>query len=413
MSGEPGEVAWWSSVRLRIALVLAVLTVCVVAGVALIVDQRVAAAGRDRLHEQATDRLVGAVTLWELDGRLVAGATRDPAAMPHQLLDPLERRGTRTVWFDGTRAWAAQRLDDDAVLAVQVDGAPLARERREVRTALLGSLGLSLVVAAGLGWLAAVGLSRRLRLAARLAARRTTASVSVSRAVGGDDEVAALSRAVDRMADDLERRIDSERRFGADVAHELRTPLTALVSAAELLPEGPEADLVRAQVGRMRALVVDLLEVFRAEGSHESVRLERADLGAAVATALAGVEGPATLRTVDSLPAALEARRLERVLANLVRNAVVHGGADADSPVELTVTGRTLRVRDHGPGFPPQVLAEGPRPFLRASQRPGSGLGLALAQRLAEATGARFDLGNDASGGAYVEITFAPPGQDR
>lgn len=413
MSAPARPVRWWNSLRLRIAVALAVLSVSIVALVAVFIDQSVTSAGVERLRGQADERLVVAVTIWEINGRLTPDATREADEMPEEITEPLGERGSRSTWFDGRDAWAAQRLGADEVVAVRVDGAGLVAERASLRRALYVALGCALLAAVALGWLAAVGLSRRLRLAAVLAERRGATPVVVAEAVGGSDEVAALSAAIDEMAGRLESRLDSERRFGADVAHELRTPLTALVSAAELLPDSPEADLVRSQVGRMRALVVDLLDLFRAQGGHETPEMTRVDLATAVAQALSEVS-PAhrdacRLQVTSSADAAVDRRRLGRVVANLAANAVTHAGASVARPAAFVISGRRLTVLDDGPGLPEGLLAAGPQPFARWGDRPGSGLGLALVSGQVAVMGAELSLTNAPDGGASVSIEFAPP----
>ncbi|MGW3387121.1 histidine kinase dimerization/phospho-acceptor domain-containing protein [Streptomyces cinereoruber] len=125
--------------------------------------------------------------------------------------------------------------------------------------------------------------ARRLRRVARTA-RRITASDLDARTgtVRGREEIAEISAVVDSMVDSLQRRIDTEQCFTADVAHELRTPLMGLVTSAELLPEGEVTDLVQGRVRVLRDLVEDLLEISRLDAGAERSRPGPVDLAALV-----------------------------------------------------------------------------------------------------------------------------------
>ncbi|MFD9378527.1 sensor histidine kinase [Streptomyces sp. NPDC059999] len=216
------------------------------------------------------------------------------------------------------------------------------------------------------------------------------------------------------MADSLARRLRNERQFTADVAHELRTPVGGLLVAADLLPSGETEDLLRARVRDLRGLIEDLLEISRLDAGAEQPVRSHVPLGAVVREAVArtgcvatvtvgdtpGTEGTATTEgaaTVETDP-----RRLERIVGNLVVNAHRHGGG----PVKVTVEGRTVVVRDRGPGFPVDLLRDGPRRFHTGAAERGSGhgLGLTIAQGQARVLGAELHLGNAPEGGAVATL---------
>ncbi|NEB77540.1 HAMP domain-containing histidine kinase, partial [Streptomyces sp. SID14478] len=221
------------------------------------------------------------------------------------------------------------------------------------------------------------------------------------------DEVAELAHAVDTMAASLQKRIEAEQRFTADVAHELRTPLTGLHTAAELLPPGRPAELVRDRVGALRTLTEDLLEVARLDAHAEEPNLDVHPLGPLVERAVNGV-GPVCVLRCDTDSGLsfvrTDARRLERILANLVTNARRHGA----EPIEVTVRGTTVVVRDHGPGFPEELLRDGPRRFLTGAveRGQGTGLGLTIALGQAAAIGATVALRNGSAGGAVASVSL-------
>jgi signal transduction histidine kinase len=112
------------------------------------------------------------------------------------------------------------------------------------------------------------------------------------------------------------------------------------------------------------------------------------------------------------VPLTSDPRRVERILANLLANAERHGAP----PIEVVVDGAAVTVRDHGPGFPSQLLREGPRPFAgggvagEMGSPAGSGLGLVIARAQAAAVGAQLLLANAPGGGAQATLRFPAEG---
>ena len=256
-------------------------------------------------------------------------------------------------------------------------------------------------------------MSRRLRRAAG-AARKVAdgdQQVRVREAIGRRvrDETDELARAVDAMADTLQLRLEAERRVTADIAHELRTPVTGLVTAAELLPPGRPSELVRDRVRALRTLVEDVLEVARLDGAAEHADLQEVALGAFVRRRVQALAPHAQVTVDEESVVQTDPRRLERVLGNLLENAGRHGRP----LIEVSVDGPVLRVRDHGPGFPGDLLREGPSRFRTGStDRAGSGhgLGLTIAAGQARVLGARLTFGNapQAEGGGAVAQLLLP-----
>lgn len=382
----------WHSIRFRIALLTAVVSAVTMAAAFLIVDQRTAVDAREDLRERAFADLETAATLYDATRKVRLGATLDPAAAP----DPLREADleTATSYYDGETMWVARRLPgNDVVLTLAVPGDSIDQQRRSLRSAFLlaGLAGLALTAA--LAAVSSQSLSRRLRHAAMTASRIAEGGADRIRP-DGQDEVAALSRAVDSMADALTARIEAEAAFSADVAHELRTPMTALVSATELLPSGEASGLVRNQVARLRKLVDDLLEISRLESGQDAAELAPYFLHELAPDA----DGRSDQRVLA------DPRRVERILANLVDNARKHAGAEP----RVVVSGTSVSVIDDGPGFPDALLEHGPRRFYRASARPGSGLGLTICSRQAEALQARLELANPPEGGARATLHMRP-----
>ncbi|GHE84142.1 two-component sensor histidine kinase [Streptomyces longispororuber] len=376
----------------------------------------------------ATAQLLRVRQLYELTGRVDHGGGRggtNAAVDAPGLPGPLRaaalagHRGTYLdLDSDDPAVWAARRLDGDGdhVLSVRLSLRDQAGEMAAFDRRLLVS-GAVVVALAALGGAAlASRLSRDLRTAAATARRISQGELDAR--IGhplppghrpGRNEVADLATAVDTMAASLQRRLEAEQRFTADVAHELRTPLTGLHTAAELLPPGRPTELVRDRVAALRALTEDLLEVARLDADAERPDLDVHPLGTLVEAMVrrAVLSGQCTGEGVrfgraDERLVRTDARRLERIVANLVTNARKHGG----DPVDLRVDGAVVTVRDHGPGFPEHLLREGPRRFGTGARErgQGTGLGLTIVYGQAAAIGARVELANAPDGGAVAVV---------
>lgn len=236
--------------------------------------------------------------------------------------------------------------------------------------------------------------------------------IATQRGRGRRDEIADIAVAVDSMAASLQHRLLAEQRFTADVAHDLRTPLMGLVAAVELLEEGEATELVRDRVRLLRSLVEDLLEVSRLDAGAEvadRVRVPLAEL-ARQSAARVGVEARVQTPDGGEPVAETDPRRLDRIVANLVLNARRHG----EPPVLITVRDHLVEIRDHGPGYPPELLAEGPRRFRTgaAERGRGHGLGLTIALGQAGVIGAELTLANAGDGGALATLRLPRRDQD-
>jgi signal transduction histidine kinase len=308
--------------------------------------------------------------------------------------------------------WAAVPLANGDVLSLHM---PFADRSATImknldRTLIIGSVS---VVFGGcaLGVLIGGQLSRRLRKAAAAAGKvaQGNTEVRVRDAVGGvvRDETDELARAIDALTDALNGRIEAERRVTADIAHELRTPVTGLLTAAELLPPGRPSELVRDRAQAMRTLVEDVLEVARLDGASERAELQEIALGEFVERRVRVLAPDAVVNVVHESWVNTDPRRLERILGNLLANAAKHGGG----PVEVTVEGRVVRVRDDGPGFPEELLREGPSRFRTGSSDragKGHGLGLTIATGQARVLGARLTFRNAAPDGGAIAVLWLP-----
>ncbi|MFF4410555.1 sensor histidine kinase [Streptomyces sp. NPDC001404] len=399
------------SLRWKIAALAAATACLVAAAVGVLVHLWTARDIRQRAEAQAFNTVYAAMGVYRRTGALTDGAHLDPTDLPSALRHLAD--GDRHTAYDGRvegnlgpSIWAAQRVGGPGsrALAVRVNmSSELHTLRRLDATMAVASL-IALAAATPLAVYGAGLLGRRLRRVSETAGRISAGDLDArSGPTKGGDEVADIAATVDLMADSLGRRLRSERQFTADVAHELRTPVGGLLAAVDLLPPGETEDLLRARVRDLRGLVEDLLEISRLDAGAEQPVRAHVPLGAVVSEAVARTGFDAEV-TVASAASTVETdpRRLERIVSNLVVNAHRHGAA----PVQVTVEGRTVVVRDRGPGFPPDLLRGGPRRFHTGAKERGSGHGLGLTIALGQARllGAELHLTNAPDGGAVATL---------
>ncbi|MFE6750202.1 sensor histidine kinase [Kitasatospora purpeofusca] len=400
------------TLRRQIATAVAAISVLVAVAVGLLVHQAMVRQHVDQARGSALTALDAALGSFERNEDLTGGGRRqaavDDPALPARLrtLVAEGRRGSLLARGpEGESVWAAVPVRSDGeVLSVRIDFAQDRQAIADLDRIILLAVVASVFITVLAGVLVADRISRRLRTAAtaarEIAAGRT--DTRIGELVDGRDEVADLAAAVDLMSRELHRRLEDEQRFTADVAHELRTPLTGLVTAAELLPPGRPTQLVQNRVQALRALVEDLLEVSRLDADVELPDLSAVPLERAVrrTVALTGLEVEVEMAADASVRTDL--RRLDRILGNLLLNADRHGGG----PILLHVDGHRLTVRDHGPGFPDELLRDGPQRF-RTSVRErgrGHGLGLTIAQGHTRVIGASLTFTNHPTGGAVATL---------
>lgn len=260
------------------------------------------------------------------------------------------------------------------------------------------------------------------------AARRVAEGLFKTRLeVQGGDELAALATSFNEMAAALEERISRERRFAGDVSHELRTPLTTLRASTDFLldhadslsPETRRAtELLGADIEYLQRLVDDLLDLSRVEAGRVDMLWETlniADLTREVIARHTRAGNHEVLMESEDKPEELttvaDKQRLERVLGNLVDNALTHGQG-RDVTVRIAAANGSLRVsvEDRGPGIPPDAAHRIFERFFKADparhrgEGSGSGLGLAIARENAHLHGGEIRVYNGRGGGAKFEL---------
>lgn len=315
-------------------------------------------------------------------------------------------------WRDGTpviTAAAPVGLQGATLLTVR-NAVDITESVRAARTTLGFAMLLVLAASALLSLFLARTIVTPLRQLARAAVRVKQGrerEVEVPRLPQRSDEIGLLARAVSDMTAALRHRIDAVDSFAADVAHEIKNPLASLRSAIESLPRvddpalrGELIQIATHDVRRIDRLVSEISDASRIDAEMSRARLERIDLGEMVRAIIGGREdraenGGREITLALRGPAAIVrgvGARLERVVENLLDNAVSFSPPDAPIEVAIEHDGQwiTLLVCDHGPGIPEESREKVFRRF--HSVRPAgedfgnhSGLGLAIARAIAEA----------------------------
>ena len=291
--------------------------------------------------------------------------------------------------------------------------------RRQLGTGALASL----LVALGLAAFVAGPLTRRLRGARDLAHRIAAGDYEVDVVTSSSDEIGVLARALSSAAHELKETDARRREFLANVAHEIRTPVTSIRGYTETLAstdvdketQNEFLHTIHRNSLRIGQLVDDLLELEALEaGKGRALACEPVAVESVVDNVIATVSARSTKQgaTVSKdiapgLSITGDADALERIVLNLVANALQHGGAN----VQVTIIGRirgdrvALRVRDNGPGVAPADRARIFDRFQSAAATArggegGTGLGLAIARELAQASGGTLVLEDTQGKGA-------------
>ncbi len=233
----------------------------------------------------------------------------------------------------------------------------------------------------------------------------------------GDPDLDPIAASFNDMAEAVQARIARERRFSANVSHELRSPLTSVLGTAELLeghserlPER-EAGLVTVlvqQVRRMSQMLLDLLEISRINAD-DPPQWESADLAALCREVLAQRGLDPALVAGDEPVVRTDARRLERIIGNLVDNAQRHGGGVVLVLVQREANGIRILVDDAGPGIDEGIRERLFEPFTRGEaggRTEGAGLGLAIVREQALALGGEVTVESSPAGGARFVATL-------
>lgn len=296
---------------------------------------------------------------------------------------------------------------------------PLAEEAQTlglVTRALLIAAALLLVLVAGLAWVVSRQVVAPIRMARQVAERLAAGRLQERLRVSGEDDLARLATSFNQMASNLQRQIRQleelsrvQRRFVSDVSHELRTPLTTVRMAGDVLHDARRsfdaataraAELLQTELDRFETLLVDLLEISRFDAGAAALDAEDLDLvdlaHRVVDSTLPLAEQRGVSVAIDAAqrPCLAEAdpRRVERILRNLVTNAIDHAESAQSSVTTPRILVRiacddeaaAVAVRDYGVGMQPGESSMVFNRFWRADPARartsgGTGLGLSIA----------------------------------
>ena len=288
---------------------------------------------------------------------------------------------------------------------------PMYQEQATLRlisnSLLVAGVALPFLIGA-IAWLIARQAVTPVRRAASVAQRLEAGDLGERMPVKGEDDLARLATSFNSMADSLQAQIHQleglsrvQQRFVSDVSHELRTPLTTVRMAADLIydsreefskPVGRSAELLHGELDRFEELLADLLEISRFDAGAAALDAEPVDIEHLVHRVVSGARPIAARRgseivvnrASEDVEAEVDPRRVERIIRNLVNNAIEHGEG---RPVTIDVEGNdnavSVLVSDEGVGLRPGEAALVFNRFWRADpararQTGGTGLGLAI-----------------------------------
>ncbi|MFI9356938.1 MtrAB system histidine kinase MtrB [Streptomyces lydicus] len=320
---------------------------------------------------------------------------------------------------------------------------PFSQEEESLKlvTGTLATAGVFVVILLGaIAWLVVRQVVTPVRMAAGISERLAAGLLQERMKVTGEDDIARLGESFNKMAQNLQVKIQQleelsrmQRRFVSDVSHELRTPLTTVRMAADVIHDARDefdpatarsAELLWGQLDRFESLLAELLEISRFDAGAAALEAEPIDLRDVVHRVIEGAEplaerkGSRIVVRGAEQPVIAEAdpRRVERVLRNLVVNAVEHGEG-RDVVVRLASAGSrsggavAVAVRDYGVGLKP---GEATRVFnrfwradpARARTTGGTGLGLSIAVEDARLHGGWLQAWGEPGGGSQFRLTL-------
>ncbi|MDN5892898.1 MAG: HAMP domain-containing histidine kinase [Nocardioides sp.] len=350
----------------------------------------------------------------------MSGTPSDPEAELRSLLTPMTE----------AQELVARRIevDDTDLLAVMIPLAELDASYIQVssvddldRRALLLGIGLAggtlglVVIAVAMGALSGRMALRPIVAFSRAASAAARGEPAVRLEAADDPDLAELAESFNASAEALSQRVIADARFAGDVGHELRTPITTMLNAMFVIqahrevldPAAREAlDLLSEEIEGFRRLVVDLLEISQVDAG-VGLDVERVQIGALARRVADHVTGRPVAHVEEEVSVFADERRIERVVANLVRNAEIHGGGCLAVTVASAGQGGVLiTVEDAGEGVPAdrrdrifeRFVSEG------GGHDPGNGLGLAIVLRHVRAHGGTVRVDDRPGGGARFVV---------
>ena len=241
------------------------------------------------------------------------------------------------------------------------------------------------------------------------------------------DELGELVDNINDMSVKISQAEKIQQEFVSSVSHELRTPLTAISGWAETISLDPGGEIEQTKRGlgiiikesrRLTSMVEELLEFTKMQDGRFTLRVDTVDLLSELEDAIytyrelfrqEGINVSYTAPEEDIPPLAADSERMKQVFCNVLDNAAKHGGAGGRIDVSAArEDGKmVIRVRDYGPGIPPEELPFVKQKFYKGSSKArGSGIGLAVCDEIVQRHNGTFGIENAEGGGAIVTITL-------
>ena len=314
-----------------------------------------------------------------------------------------------------------------SMTSAEVDRQQLAVRKLETRTwtTVLVALGGSLLAGICASGFVAFRLTRSIRQLSAATDRVADGSFREPLSVGADDEIGDLTRAFNRMAEELRQVEEHKQQFFSQISHELRNPLTAIRASAQLLLRRPKDSLdakgrhwvesIDDSVDRLLGLVTHILDLNRLRAGVFPLERRPVELDKIVARALDVLGAQAEQQglrleseaTGREFTLSADEDALTQVVLNVVGNAIKFTPGGGTVRVEMTDTGAHLElaVRDDGPGIPAEDAARIFEPYQQAHRgRKGSGLGLAIVKELVSAHGGTVAVESEEGKGTCLTV---------
>ncbi|MEN3540519.1 MtrAB system histidine kinase MtrB [Microbispora sp. ZYX-F-249] len=346
----------------------------------------------------------------------------DWSSIPASLREKVQGSEEQSLWkaFTTIRYIGAKQPESGMVVGARVNGTyeiyhvfPLGDEEKTLLTVqqmVFGAGAALVLLLAGVASLVTRQVVTPVRLARQAAERLAAGRLEERLKVRGEDDLARLATSFNEMASNLALKIHQleelsqvQRQFVSDVSHELRTPLTTVRMAADLLYEGRDdfdpasaraAELMQNQLERFESMLADLLEISRYDAGAATLDLDPVDMRDVVLRAVGDSETLAERQATrfelrlpnEPCMAEVDGRRVERILRNLLFNAIEHGeGKDIVVTLGADRDAVAVAVRDHGVGLKPGEETMVFDRFWRADPSRartigGTGLGLAISR---------------------------------
>lgn len=417
-----GRLRWlFRSSTLRLSLLLSVIF-AVGFAIAIFVALTL---GEDANERRLDDSLSALASASVLDGSASVGpdmilrARDDLQGLPSTFRRAVERGGgTVNLRNDlrGSDVWRVL-VSEDAYGTPVVVALPM-EDSEEAQALLAGILWITAAVVIALtlaigfvtGILAQRRLSRIDRTLGKLAKGDLSARTGLVRS---KDDLDDIARQLDITAAELERLVTQTRHLSASIAHDLRTPLARLRAQLEMLPDGEARGAALEEASRLTGIFDTIMRVARIEAAQGTDGFETVDVTALLED-VAETFGPVVEDEGKTLALDLtgsgcvhaDRQMLVQALANLIQNALVHGGTE----ITLFSNGLLFGVADNGQGVDPEKFSEIVKPMVRldtARTRDGSGLGLALVRAVTDRHGAKLELSTNQPSGLKATLNFA------